>query len=71
MPATSSRGRAVPLARVCVGDRCTVVRVVDSCGCYARTPRARVADLSWTTLRRLGLDPRRGVFRVNVTLIRG
>jgi rare lipoprotein A (peptidoglycan hydrolase) len=64
-------GRAVPRARVCVGDRCTVVRIVDACGCHARTPRARVADLSWTTLRRLGLDPRRGVYRVHVTLIRG
>jgi hypothetical protein len=66
-----ARGRAVPRARVCVGDRCTVVRVVDACGCHARTPRARVADLSWTTLRRLGLDPRRGVYLVNMTLIRG
>jgi rare lipoprotein A (peptidoglycan hydrolase) len=66
-----TRGSAVPLARVCAGDRCTVVRVVDACGCYARTSRARVADLSWTTLRRLGLDPRRGVYNVNVTLIRG
>jgi hypothetical protein len=66
-----TRGSTVPLARVCVGDRCTVVRVVDACGCHARTPRARVADLSWTTLRRLGLDPRRGVYLVNVTLVRG
>jgi len=66
------RGRdGVPRARVCAAGRCVVVRVVDACGCYVRTPRARVADLSWTTLRRLGLDPRRGVYRVNVTLIRG
>jgi hypothetical protein len=46
------------------------VRVVDACGCYARTRKARVADLSAGTLRRLGLDPRRGVYQVTVTLLR-
>ena len=64
------RGRKAPRARVCAGGRCTIVRVVDWCGCYARTPRARVADLSLATLRRLHLDSSRGVYRVKVTLIR-
>jgi hypothetical protein len=65
------RGRdGVPRARVCAAGRCVVVRVVDFCGCYARTPRARVADLSLGTLRRLRLDPGRGVYKVRVTLIR-
>lgn len=64
------RGKdGVPRARVCAAGRCVVVRVVDRCGCYARTPRARVADLSLGTLRRLRLDPGRGVYKVRVTLI--
>jgi hypothetical protein len=64
-----ARGRSAPRAQVCAGGRCTVVAVVDACACRAGTPRARVADLSVTTLRRLGLDPRRGVYQVRVTLL--
>ena len=63
------RGRSAPRARVCAGGRCTVVAVVDACACRAGTPRARVADLSVITLRRLGLDPRRGVYQVRVSLL--
>ncbi len=63
------RGRAVPRARVCADGRCTVVRVVDACGCHVGTSRARLVDLSATTLQRLGLDPSRGVYRVRVTLL--
>lgn len=63
------RGANGPRARVCAGGRCVTVRVVDACGCRAGTRRARVADLSVATLRRLGLDPRRGVYQVRVTLI--
>ena len=65
------RGRdGVPRARICASGRCVVVRVVDFCGCYTRTPRARVADLSLETLRRLRLDPSRGLYRVKVTLLK-
>jgi len=63
------RGANGPRARVCAGGRCITVRVVDACGCRAGTRKARVADLSVTTLRRLGLDPRRGVYQVRVTLV--
>ena len=63
------RGTNGPRARDCAGGRCVTVRVVDACGCRAGTRRARVADLSVATLRRLGLDPRRGVYQVRVTLI--
>ncbi len=63
------RGANGPRARVCAGGRCITVRVVDACGCRAGTRKARVADLSVATLRRLGLDPRRGVYQVRVTLI--
>ena len=63
------RGANGPRARVCAGGRCVTVRVVDACGCRAGTRKARVADLSVATLRRLGLDPRRGVYQVRVTLI--
>jgi len=62
------RGRTAPRARVCVDGRCIVVRVVDACGCSVGTQRARIVDLSATALRRLGLDPGRGVYRVRVTL---
>lgn len=64
------RGKTVPRARVCAGNRCIVVRVVDYCGCYVGTRRSRVVDLSTSALHRLGLDPRRGVYRVRVTLLR-
>jgi hypothetical protein len=64
-----TRGRSAPRARVCAGGRCTIVRVVDACGCSVGSRRARVADLSATTLRRLGLDPRHGVYRIRVTLL--
>ncbi len=65
------RGKdGVPRARICASGRCVVVRVVDRCGCYARTPRARVVDLSLATLRRLRLDPSQGLYRVKVTLIK-
>jgi hypothetical protein len=63
-------GRTSPRARVCAGTRCVTVRVVDSCGCFARTSRARVADLSITVVRRLRLHTAAGVFRVRITLIR-
>jgi hypothetical protein len=43
--------------------------VVDACGCYVGTPRARIIDLSSETLRRLQLDPARGIYSVKVTLL--
>jgi rare lipoprotein A (peptidoglycan hydrolase) len=64
-----ARGSGTPRARVCADGRCTVVRVVDACGCHVGTSRARVVDLSAATLQRLGLDPARGVYRVRVTLL--
>jgi len=64
-----TRGRSAPRARVCAGHRCTVVRVVDACACSVGTRRARVVDLSATALIRLGLDHRRGVYQVRVTLL--
>jgi hypothetical protein len=63
------RGRSAPRARICAGGRCTIVAVVDACGCRAGTRGARLVDVSVTTLRRLGLDPRRGVYQVRVTLV--
>jgi hypothetical protein len=45
------------------------VRVVDACGCHVGTSRARLVDLSATTLQRLRLDPWRGIYRVRVTLL--
>ena len=62
-------GRTAPRARVCAEGRCTVVRVVDWCGCHVGTGRARVVDLSAMTVQRLGLDTARGVYRVTVTLL--
>ena len=64
-----TRGRTAPRALVCVGNRCTVVRVVDACACSVGTRHARVVDLSATALTRLGLDHRRGVYKVRVTLL--
>jgi hypothetical protein len=64
-----AHGRTAPRAQVCAGDRCTVVRVVDACACFVGTRRARVVDLSATALLRLGLDHRRGVYQVRVTLL--
>jgi hypothetical protein len=64
-----AQGRTAPRALVCAGERCTVVRVVDACGCSAGTQRARVVDLSAAALIRLGLDHRRGVYQVRVTLL--
>lgn len=63
------RGRAAPKARVCVDGRCAVLPVVDFCGCHVGSPRARIVDLSAAALRRLGLDPSRGVYRVRVSLV--
>jgi hypothetical protein len=63
------RGRGTPRARICAGGRCTTVMVVDSCACRAGTPQARLVDVSATALRRLGLDPSRGVYQVRVTLL--
>jgi hypothetical protein len=63
------RGRSAPRARICSARRCVVVLVVDSCGCAARTRHARIVDLSATTLRRLGLDRRRGIYKVRITLL--
>jgi hypothetical protein len=63
------RGRTAPRARVCAAGRCITVRVVDACGCHRGSGRARVVDMSTTALRRLGLDPARGVYRVRVTLL--
>ena len=64
-----TRGRTAPRALICAGHRCTVVRVVDACACSVGTRRARVVDLSATALMRLGLDHRRGVYQVRVTLL--
>ena len=64
-----AHGRTAPRAMVCAGERCTVVRVVDACACFAGTRKARVVDLSATALLRLGLDRWRGVYQVRVTLI--
>ncbi len=64
-----TRGGMAPRARVCAGGRCIVVRVVDACACSIGTRDRRLADLSMIALERLGLDPRRGVYRVRVTLI--
>lgn len=64
-----AHGRTAPRALVCAGERCTVVRVVDACACSAGTRRARVVDLSAAALSRLGLDHRRGVYQVRVTLL--
>jgi len=64
-----TRGRTAPRALVCAGHRCTVVRVVDACACSVGTRRARVVDLSATALMRLGLDHRRGVYQVRLTLL--
>ena len=64
-----TRGRTAPRALVCAGHRCTVVHVVDACACFVRTRHARVVDLSATALTRLGLDRRRGVYQVRVTLL--
>ena len=63
------RGRTAPRALVCAGDRCTIVRVVDACACFVGTRQARVVDLSAPALSRLGLDHRRGVYQVRVTLL--
>jgi hypothetical protein len=64
-----AHGRTAPRALVCAGDRCTVVHVVDACACFAGTRQARVVDLSAPALSRLGLDHRRGVYQVRVTLL--
>ena len=64
-----TRGRTAPRAQVCAGDRCTVVQVVDACACFVGTRQARVVDLSAPALSRLGLDHRRGVYQVRVTLL--
>jgi hypothetical protein len=64
-----ANSQTAPRAQVCAGDRCTVVRVVDGCACFAGTRRARVVDLSATALLRLGLDRWRGVYQVRVTLL--
>jgi hypothetical protein len=64
-----ANGQTTPRALVCAGDRCTVVRVVDACACLVGTRKARVVDLSALALSRLGLDHRRGVYQVRVTLL--
>jgi hypothetical protein len=63
------RGARGPRAKVCSGGRCTVVRVVDACACRVGSPNPRLVDLSAPALRLLGLDPRRGVYEVRVTLL--
>jgi hypothetical protein len=63
------RGRSAPRARVCVDGRCAVMPVVDFCGCHVGSGRARIVDLSAAAVRRLGLDPGRGVYNVRVTLV--
>jgi hypothetical protein len=63
------RGRTAPRARVCVDGRCITVQVVDACACSVGTRQARIVDLSVTALGRLGLDPRRGVYQVRITLL--
>ena len=64
-----ARGRSAPRARVCAGGRCITVRVVDACACHVGSRHHRVADLSATARRRLGLDPRRGVYNIRVSLL--
>ena len=63
------RGRKSPRARICAGTYCVTVVVVDSCGCYAHTRQARVADLSVWVVQRLHLDRRRGIFKIRMTLL--
>jgi rare lipoprotein A (peptidoglycan hydrolase) len=63
------RGRSAPRARVCVDGRCAVLPVVDFCGCHVGSGRPRIVDLSAGALRRLKLDPSRGVYNVRVTLV--
>ncbi len=63
------RGAGAPRAQVCSAGRCTVVRVVDACACRVGSPNPRLVDLSAPALRLLGLDPRRGVYEVRVTLL--
>ena len=65
-----TRGAGAPRARVCSAGRCTVVRVVDACACRVGSPNPRLVDLSAPALRLLGLDPRRGVYEVRVTLLK-
>lgn len=64
-------GRTAPRVRVCAAGRCAVLPVVDYCACRSATSRPRLVDLSAGALRRLGLDPSRGVYEVRVTLVSG
>lgn len=64
-------GRTAPRVRVCAAGRCAVLPVVDYCACRSTTSRPRLVDLSAGALRRLGLDPSRGVYQVRVTLVSG
>ena len=68
---TLAAGAAAPLVRVCVGGRCLTVPVVDSCACFWDTSAEMLVDLSLPLVRALGLDPSRGIYKVQITLVRG
>jgi hypothetical protein len=65
------RGTKAPLVRVCVSGRCRTVPVVDSCGCYWGTTDGMIVDLSLPLVHALGLDPSLGIYKVEITLVRG
>lgn len=64
-------GKGWAVALVCSGGRCVRVALADYCQCYQGTPRARVIDLSLSTVVALGLDPRMGLYRVSIRVLSG
>jgi hypothetical protein len=65
------RGTQVPTVRVCVGDVCRTVPVVDSCACYWNEQGQMIIDLSLPLVRALGLDPSLGIYPVTITFVGG